>query len=1012
MNRFYQMISMAALVAALCSCGELFPMVEVPLAEDADVTQNQGDDAASQSDSESDTGPCLPTVWYRDADNDKYGNKKLTVVGCKKPDGYVGNSDDCNDKDPKVHPKAPEICNSKDDNCDGEIDDNKKTWFIDKDHDGFGSKVEYPGKCDGKNTGIVDNSSDCDDGDSTVLPGMTEKCNGKDDNCDGETDEADASDVKTFFVDDDGDDHGSKTEVKSCFKQSNMALKSDDCDDENKNAYPGATEKCNEIDDNCDGETDEALRLSFYPDADGDGFGDSSAKAKLSCTLPKGHTADKSDCDDSDKEINTKATEVCDGVDNDCNGETDEGVKIDVYKDADGDGHGDKSKKSTACKAQAGYAVLSDDCNDSEATVYAGAKETCNDVDDDCDGSTDESDASGTSTFFYDGDQDGFGDKSKSVTACAAPPGFVKDATDCDDTRDQVNPKSDEICDGLDNDCDGKTDGPDSKNQKVFYKDADGDGYGATDKPKPGCVAPLGYSAKSGDCNDAEKGLNPGSIELCDGKDNDCDGSTDEGVTTKFYKDSDSDGYGLTGDVVEACAAPKGYTAKAGDCNDGNAKANPAASEICDGVDNDCDSKIDEDVKIALYADLDGDGFGDAKKPISDCKESKGQVADKTDCDDSKSTTFPGADEYCNDVDDDCDGKTDESDAKDAKKYYFDGDADKYGDAQTFIVSCKPIVGYTLDNTDCSDKDSKNHPKADEVCDGVDNDCDGLIDESDATDQKPRYLDEDGDGYGIADKFKLSCTPLQGYADKAGDCSDKDKDVNPGSAEVCDGVDNNCDGKTDEGVTKTFYVDSDGDSFGDATKDMEGCAPLKGFVADKTDCNDSNAKANPAGVEVCDGVDNDCNGKTDEPSSDKSICDDGNVLTNDSCEADKGCKNVSITFTFTCTLPDENSAKDGDTCSVGIFYGKAGSYGALSVNKDKLTIPATDLCKQMKAGNTLFVNSMVSTAMGSGAWVGGLYVGLVSDETKQQIKGTPGDVTILIPGLDFNFTLADFNICK
>ena len=120
------------------------------------------------------------------------------------------------------------------------------------------------------------------------------------------------------------------------------------------------------------------------------------------------------------------------------------------------------------------------------------------------------------------------------------------------------------------------------------------------------------------------------------------------------------------------------------------------------------------------------------------------------------------------------------------------------------------------DATDCDDAEGSTHPGADETCDGADDDCDGLIDE-DGTDATTWYADTDGDGYGDASVAVASCGQPTGYVADDTDCDDTDATVNPDAAEVCDGLDQDCDGSVDEGATgtDTWYADTDGDGFGD-----------------------------------------------------------------------------------------------------------------------------------------------------------------------------------------------------
>ncbi|MBM4365877.1 MAG: putative metal-binding motif-containing protein, partial [Deltaproteobacteria bacterium] len=151
----------------------------------------------------------------------------------------------------------------------------------------------------------------------------------------------------------------------------------------------------------------------------------------------------------------------------------------------------------------------------------------CNGIDDDCDGSTDEDSAADASTWYADGDGDGYGDASSSTVACDAPAGSVADATDCDDTSSDVSPAATELCNGIDDDCDGSTDEDSAADASTWYADADGDGYGNATSRATACDAPTGFIADDSDCDDGEASVNPAATEVCDGLDNDCDGNTD-----------------------------------------------------------------------------------------------------------------------------------------------------------------------------------------------------------------------------------------------------------------------------------------------------------------------------------------------------------------------------------------------------------------------------------------------------------------------------------------------------
>ncbi len=161
----------------------------------------------------------------------------------------------------------------------------------------------------------------------------------------------------------------------------------------------------------------------------------------------------------------------------------------------------------------------------------------------------------GSTTWYFDGDNDGFGDPNNSTSASSQPSGYVADNTDCNDNDANNYPGNTEVCDGSDNDCDGQVD---EGVQNTYYADNDGDGYGDSSNSTQACSAPSGYVTNSSDCDDNDANNYPGNTEVCDGSDNDCDGQVDEGVQNTYYADSDGDGYGDSSNSTQACSAPSG----------------------------------------------------------------------------------------------------------------------------------------------------------------------------------------------------------------------------------------------------------------------------------------------------------------------------------------------------------------------------------------------------------------------------------------------------------------------
>ena len=607
-------------------------------------------------------------------------------------------------------------------------------WFEDSDEDGLGNAESFLRTCETP-AGYVADQTDCDDSDNSV------------------------GSPSVSYADVDGDSYGDDaTAVEACELAGGRVAVGGDCNDGEANVHPGAEESdCDDpADYNCDGSTglDDADGDGFaacldcddangavgssslwYADLDADTYGDGTVSVKA-CSAPGGYVADATECDDKDAGTFPGAPEYCDTFDDDCDGvaDNDPADPATWYADTDADGYGDAASPATACQAPVDYVASDDDCNDTDATIHPGADETdCADATDyNCDGAT----------GYVDGDGDGF-------AACE----------ECDDADVGAFPGASETCDGKDNDCDSETDEADAVDPATWYADLDTDGYGDIATSTVQCDAPADYVANATDCDDSDAGVSPAAAEVCNGKDDDCDGVSDPSSATDaaiWYVDTDDDGYGDPGISMSSCDQPGSYVADATDCDDTDEAIHPGADETdcADATDYNCDGSVG-------YSDSDADGA-----PACD------------DCDDANAAAFPGATESCSTTfDDNCDGSTNDADAAGCTTYYLDTDRDSYGAASSTECVCAAASGYVTDSTDCDDEDSDTFPGA------------APYDSTTACQN-----DGDGDDYGDAtastlyvagtdlDDAKSTCTTLltdtdgDGYYDCQDQCADVDGD--------------------------------------------------------------------------------------------------------------------------------------------------------------------------------------------------------------------------------------------
>ncbi len=560
-----------------------------------------------------------------------------------------------------VAPTDQSICSMADSDSDGILDLDEFDLQTDPnnpDSDGDGiddlaEVVDVQSAQDSDGDGTIDALDTDDDGDgvATIDEDLGNNGDPTDDDTDGDgtpnyldTDD-DGDGLLTYAEDADGDGDPTNDDTDTDSTPNYLDLDSDgdgsadnlDCQPLDPVIYPGATELCNGLDDDCNSST--------FADAAGEV--DIDTDLSLSCV----------DCDDNDPLNTPGGIELCDGQDNDCN-------QLDDYlnpgvggQEIDGDGDGvvacadcDDSNAANFpgniefcdgfdndCNGSADFdptygefdtdgdgVLRCAECDDGDADNYPGNAETCDNQDNDCDGIVDENDAIDASTWHRDEDEDGYGNPTLTTVACTLPSGYVGDDSDCDDQDDNVNVDGTELCDGIDNDCNDAVDEPEALDSTTWYRDQDGDDYGDPETSTLSCSRPSGYVDENTDCDDTNSEVNPGMDEVWyDGIDQNCDGNDD---------DQDADGFN-----------------NEDDCNDEDAAINPGMSEVWyDGTDQDCDGNDD---------DQDYDQFNVEE-----------------DCDDTNAEVNPAAQEQWYDgIDQDCDGNDDD---QDRDGFGFDEDCD------------------------------------------------------------------------------------------------------------------------------------------------------------------------------------------------------------------------------------------------------------------------------------------------------------------------------------------------
>jgi hypothetical protein len=822
---------------------------------------------------------------------------------------------------------STESCNNIDDDCDGTVDD-----FTQSCGTGLGVCAGATRLCSAGTLGTC-----------SVTPGV-EICNGLDDDCDGTVDNITTGGT-LYYYDGDQDNYGTGDGRRLCAAGSTTvgsdpnyrytATVSEDCADDNAQIHPGATERCHATDYNCDNDP--------YDGFPGDPNG--------ACTPA------------SDSAVSYDTT--CQSVQYECSSTTAMTCSKVINKSGSiscDDGNACTTADSCSAGSCVGGPPLP--CNDSDACTTDSCNTTSGCVNaliPADDGYSCTADACAAATGATHTASDAICTPTTNANPCAIYVGTCSPSTTgADATTGCVPPTYLTVGTAVPGDptqlcCASGTDGSTAPGGAWYYRDADGDGYGVQLNKKLLCVAPsredttdpfhLNTANNADDCNDGWNMVFPGAVEICNRADDNCDGTVDldaaNALKHLFFVDVDREGRGSGTGVLRCYPETDVYGNEevryGNDCADvdastrdqfglftlypgtEHASTSPAHAEICDGKDNDCDGTVDnggamECVKGA--AEVCGPGQVGGKVCNDSCQWNTAACElvictpghtkscgtdDASQCPRQKTCNAQGT-SYSACVN-----------AVEPTKYFLDKDQDDFTPANApFQMRCLPdaVTGYTepaQTAADCNDLDETMHPNSGEVCDGKDNDCNGLKDDNVGNwdcvkGETPSQCETGQVGSVTCTDCKLvkDCSAVVCTAGtEPRVCGADDPDICDGT-ELC-----NADGTgwvgtcSDMGTKVTGYVDADGDGFG-AGDLQTACIAGINWAQNANDCDDANTLVNPNANEICDGIDNNCDTQIDELFHTKG----------DACSAGKAGTPCANTGVYEC-----NTAKNGVVCS-------------------------------------------------------------------------------------------------